>query len=68
MIREQMREEFESNVILNRFKTPKTGWGKPHLFESNVILNRFKTEINVYIRPPSFESNVILNRFKTLTL
>ena len=34
---------FESNVILNRFKTMKKH-SVPNLkFESNVILNRFKT-------------------------
>ena len=34
---------FESNVILNRFKT--VVYGRPWYlwFESNVILNRFKT-------------------------
>ena len=34
---------FESNVILNRFKTENSCFAKLSLFESNVILNRFKT-------------------------
>ena len=34
---------FESNVILNRFKTKKLLQVGGSQFESNVILNRFKT-------------------------
>ena len=34
---------FESNVILNRFKTNQIVIYKVEKFESNVILNRFKT-------------------------
>ena len=34
---------FESNVILNRFKTKKSIDIFYIVFESNVILNRFKT-------------------------
>jgi len=34
---------FESNVILNRFKTGIDTILETHMFESNVILNRFKT-------------------------
>ena len=36
---------FESNVILNRFKTFSSRNKITHQFESNVILNRFKTGI-----------------------
>ena len=34
---------FESNVILNRFKTEFLKENPDDMFESNVILNRFKT-------------------------
>ena len=34
---------FESNVILNRFKTNTSISVSSDVFESNVILNRFKT-------------------------
>ena len=36
---------FESNVILNRFKTERNGFDETSEFESNVILNRFKTAL-----------------------
>ena len=36
--------KFESNVILNRFKTYGFYILFPGEFESNVILNRFKTK------------------------
>ena len=39
---------FESNVILNRFKTQMTDEQLKEAFESNVILNRFKTIIIFY--------------------
>ena len=35
--------QFESNVILNRFKTSENDGFLEEVFESNVILNRFKT-------------------------
>ena len=38
-----MYERFESNVILNRFKTIAIKIPVKVMFESNVILNRFKT-------------------------
>ena len=34
---------FESNVILDRYKTRVKDIGKTVLFESNVILDRYKT-------------------------
>ena len=39
---------FESNVILNRFKTEESRWKLCNRFESNVILNRFKTQAIEY--------------------
>ena len=56
---------FESNVILNRFKTLKSIPILSSPFESNVILNRFKTWEDGRSWNLWFESNVILNRFKT---
>jgi len=38
-----MEHSFESNVILNRFKTLSYLISNVLVFESNVILNRFKT-------------------------
>ena len=38
---------FESNVILNRFKTLPAANNLTTEFESNVILNRFKTKLLV---------------------
>ena len=34
---------FESNVILDRYKTSKTCLASSEKFESNVILDRYKT-------------------------
>ena len=35
--------QFESNVILDRYKTITEFWNMKQLFESNVILDRYKT-------------------------
>ena len=39
--------EFESNVILDRYKTPKNDLVRACLFESNVILDRYKTRLKL---------------------
>ena len=61
-----MMNQFESNVILNRFKTEMLQIYPQLSFESNVILNRFKTKLENDLGLKMFESNVILNRFKTV--
>ena len=36
---------FESNVILDRYKTEGKHYGWGYMFESNVILDRYKTSL-----------------------
>ena len=56
---------FESNVILDRYKTFYIFERLDNLFESNVILDRYKTCILGIYTAGMFESNVILDRYKT---
>ena len=42
-------KEFESNVILNRFKTYIYSINLYFMLESNVILNRFKTNTTLIL-------------------
>ena len=41
---------FESNVILDRYKTNQGVYDKVEVFESNVILDRYKTIYNDIIQ------------------
>ena len=56
---------FESNVILDRYKTNQLYLLKTMMFESNVILDRYKTRKFEELTEKEFESNVILDRYKT---
>ena len=56
---------FESNVILDRYKTKCFTSSRKITFESNVILDRYKTKAFEIERLIEFESNVILDRYKT---
>ena len=57
--------QFESNVILDRYKTLVLKIVERQRFESNVILDRYKTIFNLIPANTPFESNVILDRYKT---
>ena len=50
---------FESNVILDRYKTNLTRMIISSVFESNVILDRYKTRSMCKYLIMQFESNVI---------
>ena len=56
---------FESNVILDRYKTTNSKKASINSFESNVILDRYKTTYTFHYLHLQFESNVILDRYKT---
>ena len=56
---------FESNVILDRYKTYFIEMFVKFMFESNVILDRYKTIYLLSFCVYPFESNVILDRYKT---
>ena len=58
-------KQFESNVILDRYKTHSSFSAIKSMFESNVILDRYKTFIHYGKIAVQFESNVILDRYKT---
>ena len=57
--------KFESNVILDRYKTKYIATWEKQKFESNVILDRYKTIKIQSFSILKFESNVILDRYKT---
>ena len=59
-------KKFESNVILDRYKTKNKELNQKDQFESNVILDRYKTLWLCMEHIVKFESNVILDRYKTL--